>query len=79
MQSSATDPGALPETGAISSASGHVREVRRLLQEATRSTVAATQRSFLLDAADRMVNLKHLAKPAELQPLRQMAFRFEGH
>ena len=32
MQSSATDPGALPETGAISSASGHVREVRRLLQ-----------------------------------------------
>ncbi len=65
------------EAGGIGPALEMVRAVRRFLQDATRSDAPGNQRNLLRDAADRVLNLKNMARPAELMALRQMACALE--
>ena len=54
-----------------------VRELRRLLEEATRTNAAAARRKFLVEAVEHVQSLKNVARPAELLPLRQMSCAVE--
>lgn len=62
--------------GFQASAAGHLTELRRLLSDAGR-TEDAVQHRYVLEALDRVHQLKNLAKPAEFLPLRQMASGME--
>jgi DNA-binding response OmpR family regulator len=72
----ATDDVTADDGTPYSTACSHIREMRRLLQEAAR-TEATTQRRFLLDAIDRIQTLKSASRAAELLPLRQLTVGVE--
>ncbi len=65
------------EENLFSTAAGHIHEMQRLLREAGVSMAQTAQRRFLLEALDEIAPLKHLARPAELLPLRQVTCAVE--
>jgi CheY-like chemotaxis protein len=77
--SGAEEPADGPAAGGspFSPATGHIRKLQKLLQEARRSVAPAEQRGFLFEALNQIRPLKQLAKPDELLPLWQVTCAVE--
>jgi len=77
----ALPPREQPDVGSMdefySAASGHLIEIRRLLEEIACPQAKRSRRNILLDIHDRLQSLRVLPECPELRPLWQMAYALE--